>query len=498
MERLDIIKDVHGATKTTLDILNDLLIFNKLEAGVFELHKETVPVASFITKCVSLFQNQARESQIRLVVSLKQQQQQPQLSQLSPVPTSSRPLLTSSKDNEGDLEYGRQGLGSPITGDDILLVDKSKMEQVLRNLLSNAFKFSPNGSNIFVNAYFQVIILSLHLYIPLCPIYPPSPYISSLYIQELGDDTSDHDTAAIDQSIPSATFLRTTTAATMEATTTTPARRSSNFMGDFGATLYSSFLGESPPPPPPSPSLSINTFPPQGQEDAGRRGKLVLCVRDEGAGISENHQASLFQEFVQFNAAKLQAGGGSGLGTSRLMYLYNVSSHNTDISFRYPPFSGLFICKRVVELHGGTIRVYSAGEGQGSSFIVELPMFRKQKESALFVSHVPRSMNNSLTNLQQLMPSAGFASNGTINHTNQLLILSELNRKGPGSTSLLELGVEEQVNTSTLVYSTSWKKHRRSGQSSEQQPQPPPPSSQQHHQQQQQQNHHHQQQNQFL
>ena len=491
MERLDIIKDVHGATKTTLDILNDLLTFNKLEAGVFELHKETVPVASFITKCVSLFQNQARESQIRLVVSLKQQQQQPQLSQLSPVPTSSRPLLTSSKDNEGDLEYGRQGQGSPITGDDILLVDKSKMEQVLRNLLSNAFKFSPNGSNIFVNAYFQVIILSLHQCTPLCPTYPPSPpCLPSLYIQELGDDTSDHDTAAMDQSIPSATFSRTTTAATMEATTTTPARRSSNFMGDFGATLYSSFLGESPPPPP-SPSLSINTFPPQGQEDAGRRGKLVLCVRDEGAGISENHQASLFQEFVQFNAAKLQAGGGSGLGTSRLMYLYNVSSHNTDISFRYPPFSGLFICKRVVELHGGTIRVYSAGEGQGSSFIVELPMFRKQIESTLFVSHVPRSMNNSLTNLQPVS-SAGFASSGTINHTNQLLILSELNRKGPGSTSLLELGVEEQMNTSTLVYSTSWKKNRRSGQPSEQPPQPPPPpsSSQQHH--------HLQPQNQFL
>ena len=192
MERLDIIKDVHGATKATLDILNDLLTFNKMEAGVFELQKETVHVTTFLAKSVALFQAQARESQIRLVMSLDnhhQQQQQHQQQQLSPS-SSSRPLLASSKKHESasdgsDLEDGGQGLeqglgqGSPLTDDDVLLVDKSKMEQVLRNLVSNALKFSSHGSNVYVTAYFQVCIPSLP---SLQHVYLRSPYIPSVHL----------------------------------------------------------------------------------------------------------------------------------------------------------------------------------------------------------------------------------------------------------------------------------------------------------------------------
>jgi hypothetical protein len=37
---------------------------------------------------------------------------------------------------------------------------------------------------------------------------------------------------------------------------------------------------------------------------------------------------------------------------------------------------GLWLCKGIVELHGGRISVQSAGEGHGSTFTVELPMWR--------------------------------------------------------------------------------------------------------------------------
>ena len=53
---------------------------------------------------------------------------------------------------------------------------------------------------------------------------------------------------------------------------------------------------------------------------------------------------------VQFSPEKLQAGGGSGFG--------------------------LFITKSIVDLHEGTIGVYSAGEGKGTRFTLELPMSR--------------------------------------------------------------------------------------------------------------------------
>ena len=65
-------------------------------------------------------------------------------------------------------------------------------------------------------------------------------------------------------------------------------------------------------------------------------GKLVVVVKDTGAGISESNQKRLFNEIIQFNPEILQAGGGSGLG--------------------------LWITRGIVDLHNSTIRVYSAGK----------------------------------------------------------------------------------------------------------------------------------------
>ena len=38
---------------------------------------------------------------------------------------------------------------------------------------------------------------------------------------------------------------------------------------------------------------------------------------------------------------------------------------------------GLFISKSIVELHGGTLEVFSAGEGRGCSFCFKIPMTRR-------------------------------------------------------------------------------------------------------------------------
>ena len=84
----------------------------------------------------------------------------------------------------------------------------------------------------------------------------------------------------------------------------------------------------------------------QGYE---RDGSIVITVTDTGAGMSDDELIHTFEEGVQFNAGKLQAGGGSGLG--------------------------LFITKGLVEQHGGRIWVSSEGQGRGSMFAVELPTY---------------------------------------------------------------------------------------------------------------------------
>lgn len=68
-------------------------------------------------------------------------------------------------------------------------------------------------------------------------------------------------------------------------------------------------------------------------------------VMDSGVGISASNLPRIFREVVQFDAAKLQNGGGSGLG--------------------------LTITKAIVEAHGGTVDVLSC-LGEGSTFSLEL------------------------------------------------------------------------------------------------------------------------------
>ena len=73
-------------------------------------------------------------------------------------------------------------------------------------------------------------------------------------------------------------------------------------------------------------------------------GAFVL-VRDRGIGIEPADQRQIFERFER--AVSSRNYGGLGLG--------------------------LYIVRRIVEAHGGTIRVESA-PGEGSAFLVELPL----------------------------------------------------------------------------------------------------------------------------
>ena len=80
-----------------------------------------------------------------------------------------------------------------------------------------------------------------------------------------------------------------------------------------------------------------------------RAGSIRISVTDSGAGLSEDQIATITSEGVQFHAHELLASKGSGLG--------------------------LFITKGIVEQHGGTLTVSSAGIDHGTTFTVELPLF---------------------------------------------------------------------------------------------------------------------------
>lgn len=75
---------------------------------------------------------------------------------------------------------------------------------------------------------------------------------------------------------------------------------------------------------------------------------LELTVADDGVGIAPEFLPHLFERFRQADASASRRYGGLGLG--------------------------LAIVRHIVELHGGSVRAKSPGEGQGAAFIVTLPL----------------------------------------------------------------------------------------------------------------------------
>jgi signal transduction histidine kinase/CheY-like chemotaxis protein len=76
--------------------------------------------------------------------------------------------------------------------------------------------------------------------------------------------------------------------------------------------------------------------------------ELRLVVSDNGIGFSPDVATHLFERFRQGDSSSTRQHGGLGLG--------------------------LGIVRHVVELHGGTVTATSAGENQGSTFEVRLPI----------------------------------------------------------------------------------------------------------------------------
>src|SRR4051812_9446269 len=82
-------------------------------------------------------------------------------------------------------------------------------------------------------------------------------------------------------------------------------------------------------------------------------GTATLRVRDRGIGISPAEQKRIFKRFYRVQSAISSRVKGTGLG--------------------------LFIVRSVVAHHGGKVFVESDGAGQGSTFVVQLPVVEPQR-----------------------------------------------------------------------------------------------------------------------
>ena len=106
------------------------------------------------------------------------------------------------------------------------------------------------------------------------------------------------------------------------------------------AQVVANLLGNAAKYTPPGGAVSV--------EARVESGQAVVEVTDDGVGIPAASLPTIFEMFSQVKENLAMAQGGLGIG--------------------------LALSKRLAELHGGSIEARSAGAGQGSSFIVRLPL----------------------------------------------------------------------------------------------------------------------------
>ena len=97
---------IHKSGADLLDLINDMLDLSKIEAGKIELYMEDVKTESIEHDIKELFAEVAKEKEINFITEIQ-----------SSVP-------------------------------EFIKTDKQRLEQILKNLLSNAFKFTPQGGEV--------------------------------------------------------------------------------------------------------------------------------------------------------------------------------------------------------------------------------------------------------------------------------------------------------------------------------------------------------------
>ena len=287
--------DVKENAHVAVSILNDLLNFDKIETGTLKLELAKVNIWDLVESTVNQFRIQAVNRKIDLKLDIDKP---------DPVVVSS--CLVSNKDGkmnklnddlEVDMDASNNGVvninpdlttiretEASMTGTEIedvldlynMVGDDVRLGQVLRNVISNALKFTPEDGTVQISA----------MHIP-----DGLPNSKPLFMDCEGED------------------------------------------GEYQAPAC--------------------VHP--------RAGSIAIIVKDSGVGLSKEQLSRLFGEGVQFDANRLQHGGGSGLGLS--------------------------IAKGIVEQHHGTIRAESDGHGYGTTFIIELPLHEYPIEELVQEQH---------------------------------------------------------------------------------------------------------------
>lgn len=285
----DLLSDTNLSCTIAVETLNDLLMYEKIDGNLLSLEIAEVRLWPFIDEVLQVFQIQARIADI-------------------------------------DLSWPNYCVDGVF-----VQIDRYKIAQVMRNLVSNALKFTSAGGKVRVQAKILVNWGS--------KIERSGRYHSDSDIADTeGFSTNPRlqtSVGCFDCLLPTPWVFTRNNSGKTHGNQISPQSENSNKESKESSNRENG-----------SKSFSKSLY-----KKAFKRMKMVrISVTDTGAGLTKENQQKLFKNIVQFHASKLQQGGGSGIG--------------------------LWISSKIIGLHGGRIGVVSEGEGLGSTFYIDIPIMK--------------------------------------------------------------------------------------------------------------------------
>lgn len=130
---LSLSRDVHISAQSATNVLNDFLNYDKIESRQLTLELSTITIQPLINEIVTEFVLPAQDKKIALTVLQEK------------VNASDSRSKTKSQDSHSHIDIEKQ-----LLSDQMVVGDKARLSQVVRNVISNAIKFTPEKGKIDV------------------------------------------------------------------------------------------------------------------------------------------------------------------------------------------------------------------------------------------------------------------------------------------------------------------------------------------------------------
>ena len=132
---LDIVRDVSESSHIAVEILNDLINYDKIESGSLKIEKKLILAEPFILKALKLLQAHKNHDVAELIVEISE----------------SVKATTRALSDMGAVELGSEvdlEKGMKLSKQHFMLGDYFKISQIIRNVVSNALKFTGSDKKV--------------------------------------------------------------------------------------------------------------------------------------------------------------------------------------------------------------------------------------------------------------------------------------------------------------------------------------------------------------